>query len=86
MAVHREALLNVNGLDEAFTGWGYQDSDLIIRLMHAGIRVKSGRHASPVLHLWHPELSRDDAAKNLSELDQVLNSHRIRARQGLMDH
>ena len=86
MAVHREDLLNVNGLDEAFIGWGSQDSDLIIRLMHAGVRVKSGRHASPVLHLWHSPLSRDDAAKNRSELEQVLTSHRIRARKGLLDH
>ncbi|MAT81959.1 MAG: glycosyl transferase family 2 [Phycisphaerae bacterium] len=86
MAVHREDLLNVNGLDEGFTGWGSQDSDLIIRLMHAGVRIKSGRHSSPVLHLWHAPLSRDDAGNNRSELEQVLKSHRIRARQGLMDH
>ncbi|MEE2906520.1 MAG: glycosyltransferase family 2 protein [Planctomycetota bacterium] len=86
MAVHREDLLKVNGLDEAFTGWGSQDSDLIIRLMHAGVRVKSGRHASPVLHLWHPDLPRDDAEDNREELEAVLHSHRIRARTGISDH
>ena len=85
MAVHREDLFNVNGLDEAYTGWGSQDSDLIIRLMHSGVRVKSGRHASPVLHLWHPPLSRDDAAGNRTELDDVIKSHRIRARKGILD-
>ncbi|MCH2133752.1 MAG: glycosyltransferase family 2 protein [Phycisphaerales bacterium] len=86
MAVHRSDLLTVNGLDESFTGWGSQDSDLIIRLMHAGVRIKSGRHSSPVLHLWHPEQPRDDAAGNRQELEEVLTSHRIRARKGLADH
>ena len=85
MAVYRNDLLKVNGLDEAFTGWGSQDSDLIIRLMHAGIRIKSGRHGSPVLHLWHPEQPRDGAEKNRQELEKVLKGHRITARKGISD-
>lgn len=85
MAVYRNDLLKVNGLDEAFTGWGSQDSDLIIRLMHAGIRIKSGRHTSPVLHLWHPEQPRDGAETNRQELEKVLKGHRITARKGIAD-
>jgi len=85
MAVYRNDLLKVNGLDEAFTGWGSQDSDLIIRLMHSGIRIKSGRHSSPVLHLWHPDQPRDNAQKNREELEKVLKGHRITARKGISD-
>ena len=86
MAVWRDDLLRVNGLDEAYTGWGSQDSDLIIRLMHAGVRIKSGRHSSPVLHLWHPERPRDRAQANKDELEAVLKGHRIRARDGISNH
>ena len=85
MCVHRSALLDVNGLDESIAGWGSEDSDLVIRLLHAGIRIKSGRHASPVLHLWHPPLSRDSAKENQDGLQEVLQSHRIKARQGLIE-
>jgi hypothetical protein len=82
----RADLLLVDGLDEAYSGWGSEDSDLIIRLIHAGIRVKSGRHSSPMLHLWHTPLPRNAAAANRDELQEVLHGHRIRARAGISGH
>ena len=83
LGVARQDLLRVDGLDESYVGWGSEDSDLIIRLMHAGVRIKSGRFSSPMLHLWHPPASREAAAGNQDELQEVLRGHRIRARQGL---
>jgi glycosyltransferase involved in cell wall biosynthesis len=53
LAIWREDFLQVNGFDELFEGWGYEDSDLVIRLIHAGVRRKEGRFAAPVLHCWH---------------------------------
>lgn len=53
LAVWKNDFIAVNGFDELFEGWGYEDSDLVIRLIHAGIRRKEGRFAVPVLHLWH---------------------------------
>jgi len=55
LAVWKNDFIAVNGFDELFEGWGYEDSDLVIRLIHAGIRRKEGRFAAPVLHLWHPQ-------------------------------
>jgi glycosyltransferase involved in cell wall biosynthesis len=55
LAVWRSDFIAVNGFDELFEGWGYEDSDLVIRLIHAGVRRKEGRFAAPVLHLWHPQ-------------------------------
>ncbi|WP_024298593.1 glycosyltransferase family 2 protein [Methylomicrobium lacus] len=62
LAVWKSDFIAVNGFDELFEGWGYEDSDLVIRLIHAGIRRKEGRFAVPVLHLWHPhhDKSRQD--------------------------
>jgi len=62
LAVWKSDFISVNGFDELFEGWGYEDSDLVIRLIHAGVRRKEGRFAVPVLHLWHPhhDKSRQD--------------------------
>ncbi len=43
----------IDGFDCAYTGWGLEDSDLVVRLLHAGVRRKDGRFATGVLHLWH---------------------------------
>lgn len=58
----------VNGFDELFEGWGYEDSDLVIRMIHRGIRRKSGRHRIPVLHLWHTNNDRSRADVNRKRL------------------
>ena len=44
---------------------------------------RSGRFASGVLHLWHPEADRGHLADNERQLADVIDSPRVRARQGL---
>jgi len=79
----RADLLRVNGFDEAYSGWGLEDSDLVIRLLHAGVRYKNGRFATPLAHLWHAENDRSGLARNQDQLDELLASDRIVARSGL---
>ncbi|MDP1536681.1 MAG: glycosyltransferase family 2 protein [Burkholderiales bacterium] len=76
-------LLRVNGLDETYSGWGLEDSDLVIRLLHAGVIHKSARFAAPLFHLWHRENDRGQLAENQRQLDALLASRRIEARRGL---
>jgi glycosyltransferase involved in cell wall biosynthesis len=83
LAAWRQDLLAVNGFDEGYQGWGLEDSDLSIRLLHAGLRRKSARFAAPVVHLWHPENDRETLAENRRRLDALLCSREIRARQGV---
>ena len=83
LAAWREDLVRVNGLDEAYSGWGLEDSDLVIRLLHAGVRHKSARFAAPVFHLWHAENDRGRLRENQRRLDVALGSQRVRARSGL---
>lgn len=61
----------VNGFDENFVGWGYEDSDLVIRLIRAGIYRKSGKFAIPVIHLWHEPSDRQQEQINLNLLKQI---------------
>lgn len=86
LALWRRDLLAVDGLDETYSGWGLEDSDLAIRLLHAGIRHKSARFAAPVLHLWHRENDRGSLVENRSRLDDLLKSDRTRALRGLSQY
>ena len=79
----RADLARANGFDERYAGWGLEDSDLVIRLTHAGVRHKSARFAAPVFHLWHPENDRTQLAENRARLDEILASDRVVALEGL---
>lgn len=87
LAVWRADFLTVNGFDELFEGWGYEDSDLVIRLLHAGVRRKEGRFALPVLHLWHRQNDRSRHDSNYRLLmDRLADSDLISAAQGVDRH
>lgn len=79
----RTDLARVNGFDESFSGWGLEDSDLVIRLLHAGVRHKSARFAIPIFHLWHSETDRSGLPENARRLAQLIASDRVRAEIGL---
>ena len=83
LSAWRADLVRVNGLDESYSGWGLEDSDLVIRLLHAGVLHKSARFAAPVFHLWHQEHDRSRLPENRKRLDAVLHSRRITAIAGL---
>jgi glycosyltransferase involved in cell wall biosynthesis len=83
LAVWRSDLERIDGFDACFTGWGREDSDLLIRLLRCGLRRKDGRFATGVIHLWHPPLDRAQLPANDARLDTVLQSDRTRAQRGL---
>ena len=83
LAIHRGDLDRVDGFDSAFTGWGLEDSDLIIRLIRSGARRKDGRFATGVLHLWHPHSDRSQLPENQRKLDTVIAETRVRSIEGL---
>lgn len=76
--------IHVNGYDEEFSGWGHEDADLFIRLLNSGIKIKDGRFAIPVLHLWHKESDRKNERDNHHRLMARLNDkHFVKAIDGL---
>lgn len=84
LSAWRTDLLRVNGVDETFTGWGKEDSDLVVRLIYAGVRRKSARFAvPPVLHLWHKQLTRTSLVENQRKFEQRLKSREIIAARGI---
>jgi len=83
LAIWRVDLDRVDGFDADYSGWGKEDSDIIVRLLHAGLRRKDGAFATGVLHLWHTEADRSRLSENERKLAGVAAGVRIRARQGL---
>ena len=86
-AFWKSDFIKVNGYDEFFEGWGFEDSDLVIRLIHLGVKRKEGRFAVPVLHLWHPQNDKSRQDINYQKLmDRLVNKNFIRAESGVSQY
>ena len=85
LAVWRADLDRVNGFDESFTGWGHEDSDLVVRLFNAGVLRKDGAFATEVYHLWHRENLRDQATSNRKVVLQRATDGTTQAKAGLRE-
>ncbi|MGZ8172815.1 MULTISPECIES: glycosyltransferase family 2 protein [Methylobacter] len=87
LALWKSDFIRTNGFDELFEGWGFEDSDLVIRLMHAGIKRKEGRFAVPVLHLWHPHNDKSKQDLNYQRLlDRLKQRDFIVATKGVSQY
>jgi len=78
--------VRVNGFDESYEGWGFEDSDLAVRLINAGVRRKEGAFATGVLHLWHSENDRLREGENWHRLQARIAARATRATAGLEGH
>ncbi len=83
LAIWRRDLDRLDGFDAGYSGWGKEDSDIIVRLLHAGVRRKDGVFATGVIHLWHAEADRSRLIDNERKLADIVMSDRVRAQRGL---
>lgn len=82
----RADLEGVNGYDEAMTGWGAEDKELVARLIHAGVRRSSLLFAGIAYHLHHELAPRDREAINDAIYHETLRARRTRCAAGLNLH
>ncbi|MDE2373787.1 MAG: FkbM family methyltransferase [Hyphomicrobiales bacterium] len=83
LAVARSDLDRIDGFDGSYVGWGLEDSDLVARLLHAGVRRKDGRFATGVLHLWHAHNDRSQLSVNQAKLAATLAENRVLPSRGM---
>ena len=83
LAVWRADLDRIDGFDANFSGWGREDSDLLVRLLRTGVRRKDGVFATGVVHLWHGDADRSRLEQNQRRLDEVVANQRVRAERGM---
>ena len=83
MAFWRKDLLAVNGYNEAFTGWGKEDSEIAIRLINAGIQKKFLKLGGITYHLYHKEASREMEPLNVQIMETTEHKKLTVAEKGL---
>ena len=84
LGVWREDYLAVNGLNEDYEGWGYEDWDFVSRLMKRGVVHKEGRFAVPVLHFWHE--SQEGLDMNRDRFERQLASNTVWVERGVSQY
>ncbi|PSV24287.1 glycosyl transferase [Photobacterium kishitanii] len=65
LAMSRESLLKVNGFDEDFEGWGYEDTDLLCRIEKIGLTPHGYLGRCRQYHLNHKTYPPSQNGRNL---------------------
>jgi GT2 family glycosyltransferase len=79
-SVPRWALEAINGFDEAYEGYGREDTDAELRLQNLGLKIKSLKGLALQYHVWHPR--REFTPANDDRLEKLKVSRRVRCEQG----
>jgi GT2 family glycosyltransferase len=86
MAMWREDVIRINGFNEAFVGWGREDSEFAARMLAANVKRRKLKFGGIVFHLWHKERTRDKVDANHELFEQTLRSGSTWAERGLDRH
>ena len=83
LGIWREHLVQVNGYNEAFVGWGREDSELAVRLMNCQVERVDVRGWALCFHLWHSPAPRSSLDSNDELLAQAQRAATTRCATGL---
>ena len=64
----------VNGYNEDITGWGREDSELMLRMHNKGVKARRLRYRGIVFHIWHEEKSKARVEANNYIEEQTINN------------
>lgn len=82
-AFWRNDLIDINGFNEAFHGWGREDSDICLRLNNNGINRINLKFAGIAYHLYHPEAQRTSLKTNDEILETAIKEKHTFCKYGL---
>lgn len=83
MAFWKVDLYKVNGYNEAFVGWGREDSELAIRLINSGLKKKYLKFSGIVFHTWHKESDRGFDEENTRKMKEAITNRITWCEKGL---
>ena len=84
MSFWKEDIMAVNCYDENFSGWGREDSELVLRLLKKGVYLKTIKLAAIQYHLHHKENDRMNFEKNHEIMMESLNRSDYVAKKGII--
>ncbi len=79
-SVSRQAMEAINGFDEAYEGYGREDTDAEVRLKNLGLKIKSLKGLALQFHVWHPRREFTPANEHL--IERAVSMGRVRCEQG----
>lgn len=81
--MYRTEIDTIGGFDESYEGWGAEDTDMVIRLLHSGVKVRKLKHMGLTYHLWHVLNPRPDQARKNTLLQECIDQKRVKALRGI---
>lgn len=82
-AFWKQDALKVNGFNEAFVGWGREDSEFAARLMNCGVKRQNLKFYAVGYHLHHPVNARERLAINDNILKRTIDERLVWCEQGI---
>lgn len=73
----------MNGYNEAFEGWGREDSDLALRLLNLGLRMKRLRYRGILYHIHHKIKSKAQLEYNDAIEKNTIKNKLVRCEKGI---
>jgi glycosyltransferase involved in cell wall biosynthesis len=86
MSYWRKDFIAVNGYNEDFTGWGREDSDLVIRFTKYGLKRRFFKFQGIVYHLYHKENDRSNLAQNDLILEKARKGSAFTCKTGVSQY
>ena len=84
MAFWKSDLIRINGFDERYNSYGREDSDIAMRMMHAGVKRINLKWIAICYHLYHR--IEKSASQNDQLLFEVIRKKTIIAAIGIAQH
>jgi len=76
-AILSDDFFKLGGFDEDYAGWGLEDSDFVVRAMNNNFRIRNGRFAICVAHLFHRDSGKLPSQNNRSIFKRVLSDQSV---------
>jgi glycosyltransferase involved in cell wall biosynthesis len=79
----RNDFIAVNGYNEDIQGWGREDSELILRMLHKGVLGKRIRYAGIIYHIYHKINPKDNLKLNDAIQQKTISDKIIYIKNGV---
>jgi GT2 family glycosyltransferase len=81
MGISRAALLEINGFDSDYQGYGFEETDLEWRLAKNGIKSQTVLGRCAIFHLYHP--GKKESVESLLHLQKKINQGLVKCKNGI---
>jgi glycosyltransferase involved in cell wall biosynthesis len=83
MAFWRSDFIAVNGYNEEISGWGREDTELVLRLVNLGLKRNFFKFGGIVYHLFHREFDRSRLEANDAVMQATITHQWTRCKKGI---